>query len=161
MGVIATPLELRKILYADGMPAAPFLLATDNFRWDEVLRNQTEIPSLEVLNNLLSITKVLQRYRASLFNNKSITITSGWRSLNYNQKTPGASPRSYHIKGLALDFKVAGLTPLEVQRKLDFVHNGGLEFAPTWTHIDLGTKRRFDNKNNPYKDIKEFERKGA
>jgi len=104
--------------------------------WAELLVNQTEIPSLQVLENLLKVAALLQKYKDTLFKGAPVTITSGWRSFNYNKKIGGA-PQSYHVKGMALDFTVSGISPAEVQKILDPVHKGGLEYAPTWTHIDI------------------------
>lgn len=111
-------------------------LATSAFLWTELLVNQTEIPDLQVLENLLKIATLLQKYRDTLFKGAYVTITSGWRSLTYNKKIGGAA-QSFHIKGMALDFTVSGLSPTEVQKMLDPIHKGGLEYASTWTHIDI------------------------
>jgi len=117
---------------------------TPNFCWTELLIKQTEIPSLGVLKNLKTIATTLEGYRNKYFKNKPITITSGWRSVSYNGKLGGA-PHSYHCKGLALDFVVAEFTPKQVQKVLDPIHGGGMEYAPTWTHIDArGHKARFN-----------------
>jgi uncharacterized protein YcbK (DUF882 family) len=154
MKKICTPEEIKKILTTK-MPLVPNLYATSNFSWNELLTKQKEIPNLEVLENLLEIVKLLQYYRAFCFDNSPIIITSGWRSLNYNAAIGGASPRSYHTKGMALDFIVKGFTPINVQKALEGLHIGGLEVSTkkhprNYTHIDLGTKRIFDSANNMY-----------
>jgi len=134
--------RLRKNLY----PLPSDLLATKNFSWKELLVNQIEIPSLEVLNNLLKVATILQSYRNNIFEESPITITSGWRSPNYNKKIGGAL-NSYHLPGMAIDFVVNSFSPRQVQLLLNPVHKGGLEFAPTWTHIDIRKENiRFDNK---------------
>ena len=117
---------------------------SDNFLWSEFLRNQKEIPTIKILNNLRKVTEQLELYRRIYFHNSPIYITSGWRSVKYNAKIPGAAKKSTHTLGLAADFNVKGYTPQQVQKILHPVHTGGLEFAPTWTHIDLrGTYVRF------------------
>lgn len=108
---------------------------TENFAWHELLKNQTELPSLAVLNSLYKIAVILQKYRDTIFGHAPITITSGWRSESYNKKIGGAK-NSYHVKGMALDFVVTGFTPQQVQKLLDPVFIGGMEYAPTWTHLD-------------------------
>jgi len=140
---IIPPCRARNLLAQIGAPIDFNYYATANFSWQELLTKQKEIPTLEVLENLLKIAIVLQKYRNTIFKNSPITITSGWRSPEYNRKIGGAT-NSYHTKGLALDFVVNGMSPQTVQTVLDHVHFGGMEFAPTWTHIDLrGHKARF------------------
>ncbi len=126
------------------------LYLTKNFLWKEVLVNQTELPSLIVLQNLFKITTVLQKYRDTIFKNRTIKITSGWRSINYNLKIGGAK-KSKHIEGKALDFIVEDLTPKQVQKLLDPIFLGQLEYAPSWSHISKGPLLRFDDKNRVYK----------
>lgn len=151
-----TALQIRKYLASVGMPPEKGMMATPHFSWAELLVNQKELPTLEVLNNLLSVARVLEVYREKVFNNSTISITSGWRSTAYNKKIGGAS-NSYHCKGMAIDFEVANHTPQDVQTMLDIVHFGGLEFAPTWTHIDIrGSVCRFNPNNTirqPHYDV--------
>jgi uncharacterized protein YcbK (DUF882 family) len=152
--MLYTPEAIKKYISTVGMPDGHFM-ATKNISWQELLTRQTEMPTLDVLKNLLAIANILQGYREKVFQNKPIIITSGWRSENYNAKLGGAV-KSYHTKGMAIDFVVKNLSVLETQRLMDVHHNGGVEFAPNWTHIDLGTRRRFDNKNNTYKNIEVY-----
>jgi hypothetical protein len=124
----------------------PLAYCTTHFSWNELLGNldaQGEIPQIQVLENLIRIASVLEIYREKCFKGNPIIITSGWRSKSYN-RTIGGATASYHIIGLALDFNVKGFTPKQVQEILDSIHAGGMEYAPTWTHIDLrGYKARF------------------
>lgn len=133
--------ELRKI----GMPADPHLMATPHFSWQELMTNQTEYPTAEVLHNLLAIAAVLEVYRTKIFK-MPITITSGWRSVNYNSQLGGAS-KSYHCKGMAIDFTVKNWTARTVYDIMDRVHLGGVERTNgNWCHIDnRGYVLRFDN----------------
>ncbi len=142
---ITTPYLLKQYLNKLGMPAEPNMYVTEHFTWLELLKNQKELPSIDVLNNLLEIATVLETYRVKYFNNQPIIITSGWRSITYNANMkPAGAKNSFHCKGMALDFVVKGYTPQQVQKILDPVHKGGMEFAPTWTHIDIrGYKARF------------------
>lgn len=128
---------------------------TKNFAWYELLKDQTEIPSLEVLNNLKSSATVLQKYKDKVFNGHTIYITCGWRSKKYNEelRKRGYKPakNSQHLYGKALDFVVYGYNSQQVYALLDPVHFGGLERdrvldGVDWTHIDLRNKvERFDN----------------
>lgn len=116
---------------------------TEHFRWSELLHNQTDKPDFDVLMNIEMVANLLEIYREKLFNERPVIITSGWRSEDYNKKIGGAK-KSFHLSGLAVDFVVQGYEPYYVYTLLDNVHKGGLEKARTWTHLDLGNNRRFD-----------------
>lgn len=155
--MIITAQEALKQINKTGMPIDIKYKATAHFTWQELMPKQKSNPSITILERLLSCAKVLEVYRAKVFNNKSITVTSGWRSLQDHLRIYAENGvtdmskipmNSYHLKGLALDFVVEGYTPFEVYTKLDKVHFGGLEKAPTWIHLDLrGSIIRFDNNN--------------
>lgn len=143
--IIWTPRKIYDYLQKKGYPLPNDALCIKNFLWRELLVKQIEKPSLATLHNLLKTCRVIQKYRDTLFENSPVKITSGWRSVAYNKQIGGA-PNSYHIYGMALDFIVMGYTPRQVQSILDPVHQGGLEFAPTWTHIDIRRENiRFDS----------------
>lgn len=114
---------------------------TPNFHLREFLHPGAEKElTASIIENLRKLANKLETVRITC-GNKPITITSGYRTPSHNKKVGGA-PNSWHTKGLAADFVVQGLTPKQVQDLLkDW--NGGLEYAPTWTHIDMGPKRRF------------------
>ncbi|HFU2857342.1 TPA: D-Ala-D-Ala carboxypeptidase family metallohydrolase [Enterobacter cloacae] len=69
---------------------------------------------------------------------KPITITSGCRCAGHNAKQ-GGKPGSMHLKGLAADFRVAGVTPETVYAFCDrqWPDAGGLAKGKTFTHIDV------------------------
>lgn len=114
---------------------------TENIAWSELLIHQTELPQLEVLENLAQIANRLQTLRDTIFNNNSITITSAWRSEKYNKKI-GGEPLSKHTQGQAVDIQVANMPPSKVQLLLA-CHSGGLGSYKNFTHIDISTKRRW------------------
>jgi hypothetical protein len=67
---------------------------------------------------------------------KPVTIVSGYRSEAWNKQVGGAS-RSYHVKGMAADFKIDGVWPQSVYRFC----NGrfplsGLGLYRSWVHLD-------------------------
>lgn len=69
---------------------------------------------------------------------KPIHITSGYRSPRLNRAVSG-SKTSEHVFGRAVDFRVAGMTPLEVCRILEasasLKYNQLILEFNSWTHI--------------------------
>ncbi len=150
--MIIKPSELKLLLLKTGMPADGNLKANSSFSWQELLKNQKEIPSIEVLNNLLTLANALYNFKIRLFQGRPIIITSGWRSVNYNRSIGGAI-NSYHVKGMALDFVVEGFSVEKVNKLLNPLWNGGIECSTkehpmNWIHLDMGSRRRFDKKGN-------------
>ena len=104
------------------------------------------LPTVEHLENLKKLALVLEDVR-ELLGNHPITITSGYRCKELNDKTPGSSTTSYHIMGLAADFICPGYgKPLDVAKKIassnikydQLINEGG-----DWVHLGLrpGTLR--------------------
>jgi uncharacterized protein YcbK (DUF882 family) len=112
-----------------------------HFNLKEFLHNGSdEGLTINILENLRKTAQMMETIR-SLCGNHPITITSGFRTAAHN-KAVGGAPNSFHVKGMAADFVVAGVKPHQVQDILKDWH-GGLELAPTWTHADWGPYRRF------------------
>lgn len=122
---------------------------TDNFAAGEFfvsnsyphLVDSWDTVSPTIQNNLKRLAKRLQALRD--ITGRAITITSGYRGPKLNKAVDGASS-SYHLKGLAADIKIAGMTSKQVQRSLDLLWDGGLGYGKGFTHLDLGPKRRFN-----------------
>jgi len=77
-----------------------------------------------------------------------VTIHSGHRCEPYNTFVRGAS-KSQHIKAVAGDFTVRGVTPNEVQEYLlaRYPVEHGIGRYNTFTHVDVrGHKARWDNR---------------
>ncbi|NEO86750.1 MAG: DUF882 domain-containing protein [Spirulina sp. SIO3F2] len=105
-----------------------------NFTWGEATKNGTRLPVNErITNNIIRMAKEMQKIRGK-FDGRSITITSWYRPPAVNRAIGGSS-RSTHMQGHGVDFLVAGLSPREVQRQLEY-WNGGLGYGRTFTHID-------------------------
>ena len=120
---------------------------TANFKLEEFnSKCGRPIPN-NVLPNIIELAKNLQVLRNAV--NKSISITSGYRSPEHNAKVKGAKD-SQHVKGTAADIKVAGMTPKEVALVIEGliekgkIKQGGIGIYPSWVHYDIrGTKARW------------------
>jgi uncharacterized protein YcbK (DUF882 family) len=120
---------------------------TNNFTLQEFnSKCGRDIPN-NVLPNIIQLAKNLQVLRDAV--GKSISITSGYRSPQHNKKIGGAKD-SQHVKGMAADIKVAGMTPKEVALVIEGLiesgkmRQGGIGIYPSWVHYDIrGTKARW------------------
>jgi uncharacterized protein YcbK (DUF882 family) len=96
----------------------------------------------------LRVVDLLQAIRDHF--GKPVTITSGYRTPAYNKKVGGA-PDSFHTRGMAADFNVSGVSPLEVRRVIESGRVAGVDPAKIglgaytgFTHIDCrGYKGRW------------------
>ena len=120
---------------------------TNNFTLQEFnSKCGRDIPN-NVLPNIIQLAKNLQVLRDAV--GKSISITSGYRSPQHNKKIGGAKD-SQHVKGMAADIKVAGMTPKEVVLVIEGLiesgkmKQGGIGIYASWIHYDIrGTKARW------------------
>jgi len=106
----------------------------------------------EIYQNLILVAKNLQVLRD--FVKKPITISSGYRSKAFNDKLVkaggGAAKNSFHIKGMAADIVIKGMTANQVANTIEQLikagkmQQGGLGRYPNFTHYDVrGTKARW------------------
>ncbi len=120
-------------------PSNTFLLPP-NFTWPELIGTlppKSLPPSICLSLQLLA--QRLQVLRDVL--GSPIHITSGYRTPQHNQRV-GGHPNSYHCKGMAADIVVTGVPAHRVQHLLRN-WQGGLGCYSTFTHIDIGPKRRW------------------
>ncbi len=87
------------------------------------------IPTLQVADELRQRLGCKLRY-----------ITSAFRSPEYNAQCPGASPKSYHTKNLALDLVYDCPPPDAIaeakKMRAEGIFRGGLGLYQTFIHID-------------------------
>lgn len=124
------------------------------FSWAEVLRSSTadrlrikNIPNEKQKQALMALFNKLADPIRELFN-VPLTPSSAFRSPELNAATPGSSSTSQHPKGEAWDFKVPGMKPIDVIRK---IVASGIEFDQlideygSWVHASYkanGKNRR-------------------
>jgi len=138
------------------VPAWMMEKVSPNFYWSEffvtnqaggrlgLIRDFLALPAVQQATykrNIQSLALQLEMVRRK-FGNRAIAISSGWRSKRINDLVSIAT-QSAHLSGKAADFNIAGVAPNVAQGVLDPIWQGGMEFAPTWTHLDIGSKRRF------------------
>lgn len=123
---------------------------TEHFTLDEFTESQTATrkgiankPSAAEINNLRRVAEVLEQVRALY--GRPLTISSGYRSAALNAAV-GGSKTSAHLRGLAADINVPGVSPRDLALK---IRDSGIPFDQlihegTWVHIGLadGAPRR-------------------
>ncbi len=99
-------------------------------------RNINNIPSSEIIRNLVRLAEVLEQVRELA--NRPLTISSGYRSPALNQWVGGAST-SAHTLGLAADITCSGLTPraLALLIRDSDIEFDQLIYEGTWVHVGL------------------------
>lgn len=72
---------------------------------------------------------------------KPVIINSGYRTPTRN-KTVGGAKYSYHMRGMAADIRIEGMTAKEIANKLNKIipEEGGIIVYNAWVHIDTRTK---------------------
>jgi hypothetical protein len=141
--------EIQKVYnYLLKYSTPPNWKITSQIKWSDMLSNyslQGEVPTLTILSNLEDTAKTLQKIVDTYFSGSTIYILSGWRSSSHNSAI-GGKVGSYHIKGMAVDFMLSGISNTTIQNTLNSIYQGGLELGTKdHTHIDIrGYKSRFN-----------------
>ena len=116
-----------------------------NFSMSELIHSDTanlykinNMPDINSMDNMLNlIVFCLQPIRDKI--GKPMIISSGYRNSQVN-KLVGGSPTSEHLKGMAVDFTVKGMT---VSQVIDFIKKSGVEYNQLineynrWVHISF------------------------
>lgn len=136
--VLSSVKQVREYLIKNNK--APTDKITKNIAWNEVLMNysmQGEVPSLEVLTNLVTLATRVQDFLDKFYPGNKIIITSGWRSKTYNAKIPNAHPNSSHIYGYALDFYIPGQIIYYVYKDIQRFWSGRSYAGSSFIHVDI------------------------
>jgi zinc D-Ala-D-Ala carboxypeptidase len=97
-------------------------------------------PDPQSLENLARLALFLEEVRA-LLGHRVLMITSGYRSAPVNAAV-GGKEKSQHRVGCAADFRVPGMTPDEVVRRIvasDLKYDQCIREFDAWTHISIPT----------------------
>lgn len=75
---------------------------------------------------------------------KPVIITSGYRTPEWNAKCGGAK-YSYHMRGMAADIRVDGMSAKELAKELDKIaENGcGIIVYSNWVHFDVRPGKKY------------------
>ena len=85
---------------------------------------------------------ILELLRKEL-GDKPIIITSGYRAPAHNAKVGGAK-YSYHMRGMAVDIRVNGISAKEVAKALDnIVDRCGIIVYESWVHFDVREGKKY------------------
>lgn len=123
---------------------APNRQATPHFnlKLELACKHCGRIPSVEVMQKT---AEWLEEVRAAL-GGHVIHVSSGARCGPHNQAVGGA-PNSFHVKGMAADIVVRGMSPKEVQKRCHELQQqgliGGVGSYAWGTHVDRGPVRRW------------------
>ena len=73
---------------------------------------------------------------------KPVIINSGYRTPTRN-KAVGGAKYSYHMRGMAADIRINGMSAKEIANKLNKIipDECGIIVYNTWVHIDTRTKK--------------------
>ena len=75
---------------------------------------------------------------------KSVNVNSGYRCKTHNASPKvGGSPSSHHVKGMAADIRVEGITPEEVAKYAESIGIQRIGLYDNFVHIGSDTKKRF------------------
>lgn len=116
---------------------------TKNFHIDEFSCNdgaKTSVPK-KYMSNVKKVAKNLQAFRDAV-GGKVITITSGYRTPEYNKKVGGVKT-SQHMEAKAADIKVKGMSSKRVAEKIKELikegkmDKGGVGLYKTFVHYDI------------------------
>ena len=99
----------------------------------------------KILLDVEFVQKYLQKIRDHF--GASVTINSGYRTLEYNTKIGGAA-NSYHCRGRAFDIVVKGHTPAEVARYAQTLGILGIIQYNGFVHVDSRKTRYWALDNN-------------
>ena len=75
---------------------------------------------------------------------KSVNVNSGYRCKTHNASPKvGGSPTSHHVKGMAADIRVEGITPEEVAKYAESIGIQRIGLYDNFVHIGSDTTKKF------------------
>ena len=126
--------------YFDGRRYVPQELNRLNKLFRDFRRNESIKIDKELFDYLFNLTRLLEI-------NKTVTLLSGYRAPATNQmlsaSTRGVAKKSYHTRGQAMDFRIAGVDTKHLHKAALKMRAGGVGYYPksNFLHIDTGPYR--------------------
>lgn len=115
------------------------LQLSENFRLDEFKCKCGKCDPILVDDQLIIY---LQKIRDHF--GKRVNVNSGYRCAKHNADLKvGGSPSSHHVKGMAADIRVEGVTPEEVARYAESIGIQRIGLYDNFVHIGSDSKKRF------------------
>lgn len=115
------------------------LQLSENFRLDEFKCKCGKCDPILVDDQLIIY---LQKIRDHF--GKRVNVNSGYRCAKHNADPKvGGSPSSHHVKGMAADIRVEGVTPEEVARYAESIGIQRIGLYDNFVHIGSDSKKRF------------------
>ena len=101
-------------------------------------RKFNNTPDPASLENLKRLAVFLEQVK-KLLDDRAVMITSGYRSAPVNAAV-GSKEKSQHRVGCAADFRVPGMTPDEIVRRIvasDLKYDQCIREFDAWTHLSI------------------------
>jgi uncharacterized protein YcbK (DUF882 family) len=113
---------------------------TENFSLPEFQSKDFGFFPEDVKVNIQKLANNLQVLRDHF--GSAITINSGYRSPAHNERIGGVK-NSYHVKGMAADIVIKGVSPYALAKQIEMLIDGGkmtqggIGIYDTFTHYDI------------------------
>ena len=92
-----------------------------------------------------SLMDLLSRVDKAYGGGNTIHVISGYRSPEYNailaSNSKGVAPKSLHTKGMAIDFRIPGVTMGRLYHTVRSLMSGGAGIYTEFVHMDVGRVR--------------------
>ena len=110
-----------------------------NFRLDEFKCKCGKCDPILVDDKLVEWLQMLRDHFG-----KSVNVNSGYRCPSHNASPKvGGNPSSHHMKGMAADIRVEGVTPAEVAKYAESIGIQRIGLYDTFVHIGSDPSRHF------------------
>lgn len=113
-----------------------------------ILRDIQANQSVQMDTTLIAILDWTQQFLARYGYTEPLHVLSGFRTMETNRRTKGASTKSQHLYGKAVDFRVPGLSTEYLGRLMAWLSKGGVGVYSRngFVHVDTGPIRTFEGR---------------